>query len=172
MKRYHYLLILLSVGIFFSACKKDKIVSSNDYEKSYQSWLNFKASSNNSYRYQVNTNSWTGYSTESIITVQNGAIIKRTYIAKAIDPKTHGVVVVTEWSEDKASLNTHKEGALTRTLDEIYAEAKNNWLLKRKDAKTSFEAKNNGMISSCGYVENGCQDDCFNGIYISLIEKI
>ncbi|WP_199158518.1 hypothetical protein [Pedobacter nototheniae] len=171
MKRYN-LLILLFVGIFFSACKKDKIVSANDYEKSYKTWLNFKVASNNSYRYQVNTNSWTGYSTETTITVQNGAIVKRAYVAKAIDPKTHAIVVVKEWIEDKTSLNTHQDGALTRTLDDIYDEAKSNWLIKRKDAKTSFEAKNNGMISSCGYVENGCQDDCFNGIYISLIEKI
>jgi len=40
---------------------------------------------------------------------------------------------------------------------------------KRKDASVYFEAKNNGMISSCGYVQDGCMDDCFNGINIASI---
>jgi hypothetical protein len=55
-------------------------------------------------------------------------------------------------------------------LDEIYEKARSNWLKKRGNAKTYFEAKNDGLISSCGYAEDGCQDDCFNGINITSIE--
>ncbi|MCZ4244379.1 hypothetical protein [Pedobacter punctiformis] len=172
MKKYHYILILLITGTFLAACKKDNMVYQSDYTKSYQAWLNFKASTSNAYRYQANTASWTGYSSQTIITVQNGEVVKRSYVAKNIDQKTHAVIVLKEWIEDKASLNTHQEGAATKTLDEVYLMAKNEWLLKRKDAETYFEAKNNGMISSCGYVENGCQDDCFTGISIGFIEKL
>ncbi|WP_316803674.1 hypothetical protein [Pedobacter nototheniae] len=172
MKKYASFFVLLFTVIFLNACKKDQIVYKSDYAKSYQTWLDFKAATNNSYWYQVGTYSWTGYSTETTITVQNGVVTKRAYVSKAVDQKTHAIVVLIEWTEDKTSLNTHQDGATIRTLDEIYLEAKNNWLLKRKDAETSFEAKNNGMISSCGYVENGCQDDCFTGISISSIEKL
>jgi hypothetical protein len=37
--------------------------------------------------------------------------------------------------------------------------------LKRK----YFEAETDGLLSSCGYVEDGCQDDCFVGIHIAGI---
>jgi hypothetical protein len=58
------------------------------------------------------------------------------------------------------------------TLDEIYDRAKSDWLRKRSNAQTYFEANNNGLISSCGYVEEGCQDDCFRGITIASVERL
>ncbi|MDD2426409.1 MAG: hypothetical protein PHU00_10410, partial [Bacteroidales bacterium] len=58
------------------------------------------------------------------------------------------------------------------TLDVIYSKARQEWLLKRENAQTYFEAKNNGLISCCGYVEKGCMDGCFNGIYISYIQPL
>jgi len=54
----------------------------------------------------------------------------------------------------------------------VYEKARNNWLIKRSNTETYFEAKNNGIISSCGYVKDGCQDDCFNGITITLVEAL
>jgi len=45
-------------------------------------------------------------------------------------------------------------------------------LLKRDNVTTYFEAKNNGMISSCGYWPNNCADDCFTGVSITLIEAL
>ena len=69
-------------------------------------------------------------------------------------------------------MNTHVNGGTSLTLDEIYEKARTEWLLKRKDATSYFEAKNDGMISSCGYVNNNCADDCFVGITINLIERL
>jgi len=34
---------------------------------------------------------------------------------------------------------------------------------KKKRPKVYFEAKNDGLISSEGYVPDNCQDDCFVG---------
>lgn len=77
------------------------------------------------------------------------------------------------WVEDKQELNniTDSPAASTSTLDQVYEQAKNDWLLKRDNAQTFFEAKNSGIISSCGYWEDGCMDDCFRGIRITLVEK-
>lgn len=172
MKRNPYLIILLVIGTLFTACKKSDIVQENDFNRSYQTWLNFKSTSNNTYRYKTQTASWTGSSTETIITVKNGKVTGRSYVAKGIDRTTNAIVVHSQWEEDQTSLNAHQDGARTLTLDEIYEKAKTDWLLKRKDAKTSFEANNNGLISSCGYVEDNCADDCFRGISISFIEKL
>lgn len=78
------------------------------------------------------------------------------------------------WIESKQDLNntTDSPAAATLTLDQVYELAKNDWLRRLDNAKASFEAKNNGIISSCGYWEDGCMDDCFRGIRITLVEAL
>ncbi|MDP2414077.1 hypothetical protein [Daejeonella sp.] len=61
-------------------------------------------------------------------------------------------------------------GDSTINLDAVYDKAANEWLkADKKQNIIYFEAKNQGMISTSGYVPNGCQDDCFTGIRISNI---
>lgn len=170
MNRNLYLLIVLLLGSSFISCKKSDISHESDYDKSYKSWVAFKTSSNNSYRYKVSFTSWTGYSTETVITVKAGQVVGRSYVAKTVEHPSNSVLVREEWTEDESTLNTHANGDPSATLDEIYDRAKNQWLLKRKDAEVYLETKNNGMISSCGFVPKNCADDCFRGIHISLIE--
>jgi len=171
MKKYAYLLIL-SIATIFTACKKEKIEYAGEFEKSFKTWNTFKSTSGNSYSYTVATSSWTGYSTETTLSVINGQITGRSYIAKGIKGNPSTVYVIEEWNEDVNTLNTHEHGAALLTLDQVYDLAKNDLLLKRANAETSFEAKNDGLISSAGYVENGCQDDCFRGISIRSIIKL
>jgi hypothetical protein len=172
MNRNSYLLIMLLIASMVTSCKKSDIEYENDFDKSYKTWLAFKASSNNSYRYKVNFGSWTGYSHETTVTVKDGKVVERAFIAKSIERPSNQVVVREEWTEDVNSLNTHQNGDATLTLDDIYHKAKTVWLLKKKNADVSLETKNNGMISSCGFVPHNCADDCFNGISITLIEAI
>lgn len=169
MKRLLYCmaLILLFAG---NACKKDGIAYGGDYGRSYIAWQEFKKASGNSYSYQVTTSSWVGYGSETTITIKQGKVVERSFVAKSL--LSSGPVITREWKEDETQLGTHDEGAAPETLDEIYAKAKSDWLLKRDDAKTFFETKNDGMISLCGYVPNGCQDDCFNGISIRFIRGL
>ncbi|MEI3802664.1 MULTISPECIES: hypothetical protein [unclassified Chitinophaga] len=169
MKANIYFFLLL---ILFTSCKKDNIAYKSDFNKSYQAWINFKESSGNSYRYAIATSSWTGSSSETIITVKEGKVIQRSYIAKNLIPATNQLEIIEEWMEDESKLGSHERGATFRTLDEIYKEVKDKWLLKRDHADTYFESGNNGMISTCGFVEKGCQDDCFQGVHINFIEKI
>lgn len=172
MKTKIYLFSLLLTGLLMASCKKSDIAYDSDFSKSSRTWANFKASSNNSYRYMVGTSSWTGYSAETIITIKNGKAAGRSFVAKAIISPATTVTILEEWVEDESNLNTHANAADPVTLDVIYQKAKTDWLLKRKDATTYFEAKNNGLISSAGYVENGCADDCFRGISIAFVEKL
>lgn len=172
MKRNIYVYLLLLIGITLASCKKSDITNEDDYNKSHQSWVSFKASSNNSYRYTVNTTSWIGTSSETKITMKNNKAVHRSFTASAIDRDTHKSAVYLTWEEDESNINTHAGAATALSLDEIYQKAKSEWLLKRADAKTYFETANNGMISSAGYQENNCADDCFVGIHISAIEKI
>jgi hypothetical protein len=172
MKKNRYILTFLFFIALIVSCKKDHIAYENDFDKSQKSWIDFKISSDNSYRYQVINSSWSGHTTETLITVKDGEVVGRSYTLKKFTPPSTTPTVVEEWIEEESQLNTHQTGSPIFTLEEIYQKAQSDWLLKRKNAKSYFEAKNGGLISSCGYVENGCMDDCFVGIKIAYIEKL
>ena len=173
MKRNAQILLTLLIATIFVACKKDKIENKSDFETSYRAWQKFKVTVKNNYSYTTTIASWTGHSSQTTITVLNGKVTRRDYIAKAVrSDQTHAIYIVDEWNENENTLNTHQSGSSTLTLDQIYELAKNEWLLKRANAKIFFEAKNNGLISSAGYVEDNCADDCFKGINISSIQDL
>lgn len=77
-----------------------------------------------------------------------------------------------QWKENKNELGTKSQIKNIWTLDQIYEKAKNEWLLKRKDAEVLFKQDNNGLISLAGFIPKGCQDDCFMGINIRSINLI
>ncbi len=160
------LILILAVS-----CSKDALRS--DLDDSYDKWEDFKKANNNSYYYTVKTVSWDGNSTATSIIVHNGVVTARVYKRYLMDGSNGQQTLKASWNEDTASLNSHQEGAETLTLDQVYDKAKNVWLkADKKENAISFEAKNDGMISSCGYVPNGCMDDCFIGISISEIKPL
>ena len=164
---------LFVLTTFLLSCKKQPF--ENEYENSLSAWMNFKKETNNSYKYTQVWYSWTGHSSEIMVTVRDGKIVARSY--KAIGPDMeNGEVIKTyaEWSEDETTLNSHSESTgASLTLDEIYLKARNEWLnVSRDENEISFETKNNGMISSCGYVSKECADECFRGITIKEISKL
>jgi hypothetical protein len=169
MKRLLFGMTIILIAL--NACKKDGIVYYGDYNKSYQAWRDFKEASGNSYSFQVVTSSWTSYGTETTITVKQGKIVERTYVAK-IYSGNGPVTILQEWKEDETKLGMHDAAAVLLTMDEIYAKARDEWLVKRDNAQIFFEAKNDGMISLCGYVVNECQDDCLRGIRIKYIRGL
>ncbi|MBA6153817.1 hypothetical protein [Gelidibacter maritimus] len=79
-----------------------------------------------------------------------------------------------EWTENENELNSHESSiaADALTLDQIYNKAETDWLIKRKNSTSYFESKNNGLISTCGYVEKDCMDDCLVGITIKSINVL
>lgn len=171
MKAKFCLPIFLLLGSLMVSCS-DKVTFKNKYEDSYKTWLKFRKSSGNSYTYMVATDSWTGAYTEMVITVKNGKIVQRDFSRGDPDPESRQRIVRETWSEGENEINTHETVAPAMTLDEVYDKARTDWLKKRDNANTYFEAQNQGMISSCGYVEKGCQDDCFVGIRISYIHPL
>lgn len=174
MKNKIYLIAFLLIGSLVISCSSDDDFNyQNDFEKSHKVWLNFKDLSADSYKYTVIGSSWVGFSWETTITVSDGKIIQRHF--KYITPDDLGDIPEeeVEWIETGQEVGSHQnQAAEALTLDDIYAKAKNDWLIKRKNAKTYFETGNNGIISTCGYVINGCMDDCFIGIHIKNIKSL
>lgn len=172
MKNKIYCMALLFISSLIISCSSDDNLSyKDDFENSQTAWLNFKESSNNSYQYVVVGGSvFTTYVWQTTIRVSNGKIVSRNF--KYLGSPTNIPAEQLEWTENESEINSHQNGAAALTLDEIYAKAKEEWLIKRKNATNYFEAKNNGLISHCGYVEKGCMDDCFVGININSIESL
>ena len=167
-----FTLLSASLLLAIASCKKDSIAHASDYNASYTAWLQFKDSSHNSYRYKVVSGSWTGTSSETIISVRDGKVVGRSFKYTVRLWNSTTTTTMEEWVENEVQLNTHEKGAGAITLDAVYQQARENWLKKRDDADTYFEARNHGKLSSAGYVPHGCADDCFRGITIALIEAI
>jgi hypothetical protein len=165
--KYLYALLLI-VTLALSACKKDAV--STDYDKSYAALQAFKKTSDNSYSYIVYNGSVFGSHAESKIIVQKGKVMGRSFVSGHYDPGSTSLIVNTTWEESGSTLNTHEGGFEALTLDQVYARAKTQWLnVSKKDNDIYFEASNNGIISSAGYVPKGCQDDCFTGVHLKEV---
>lgn len=167
MKSSYFIAVSLVLSSFFSSCSKD-VAYSSEFDKSYEAYQKYKKENANSYQYTVTSSSWTGTNSATTIIVFNGQVQYRSYEAKTL-LEDGTVQTYAKWTEGKNELNSHDEGYEASTLDQVYEKAKTDWLKKRKDSKVYFEAKNNGLISSAGYVPDNCQDDCFVGINISKI---
>jgi hypothetical protein len=160
MKR-NVFLFLCSVFMLVS-CEKESMNYASAFEKSSRIWSEFKAASGNSYSYEVTSGSWIGLSLQTVITVLDGKVVKRSY-------KEQYKETIIEWTENENEIGTNSSGASPLTLDQVYDKARNEWLAKRKNAEVFFETDNQGLISLCGYVEDNCADDCFIGILITYI---
>ncbi|MFB2119058.1 hypothetical protein [Parapedobacter sp. 2B3] len=203
MTKSYPLFTLLAV-LFFGACKKSDIEHDNSFERSYQTWLKFRESSGNTYRYAVSGATWAGSSWVTTITVWSGKVVQRDFRYEVFNdiriPEGGWATVPLEeflqalgfdaedlpeqelehfhdnlqWIETEAELGLHEQTPAGRvqTLDEVYETARAVWLKKRGDVDIFFEAKNDGLISSAGFVPNNCMDDCFSGIFIRSIEAI
>ncbi len=170
MRKIQCFYVLLLIGILLTSCEKSNLNYENSFESSYQEWLNFKQTSGNSYHYVVTGGSVFGPAWQTDITVTNGKVTQRHFKYTTVTGMVNVSAEVLEWTENENEINSHiNSGAAALTLDEVYGKARTEWLIKRKDASVYFEANNNGLISSCGYVPDGCMDDCFRGINISSV---
>ena len=168
-----FYLPLIIVLICICSCKKDEIAKNeDDLNNSYRVWLSYKNSIHNSYSYTQYYGSVFGFGTEIKIAVKDGKFISRDLtLTRYHADDTNKKDTLKRWHEDVSSINTH--GAEARdllTIDDVYDQSRKVWL--KADVKKNtviFEANNNGLISSCGFIPNGCQDDCFNGIKITSI---
>ena len=174
MKNRILIITLLLISSIISSCSSDDDFNyQTDFENSHNAWLHFKESTNNSYKFTVGSGTWAGSYWETTISVSNGVIIQRYF--KYIE--TGGLSdnipeEELEWTENGNEIGTHQNGAEPITMDEIYEKAEQDWLIKRKNTQSYFETENNGIISSCGYRDKNCVDDCFIGINIKSIENL
>jgi hypothetical protein len=165
------LLALIAIIFLFAACTKDE--NATKLDTSRKAWQAYKANINNSYSYSVYFGSWTGSFRDTKITVQNGKVTERMFIAGDREPNSTQQHITITWTETGTQIGTHDDyAAKPLTLDQVYAKAPSMLNVSSKDNDKYFEVDSNGLISSCGYVPKGCQDDCFRGIQIKDIKPL
>ncbi|PPL02206.1 hypothetical protein [Parapedobacter indicus] len=75
-----FTLLFLLIATAFPACEKADLAYEDEFNRSYETWLDFKASSDDSYRYVVTGASWAGSAWETTITVEKGMVTKRDFL--------------------------------------------------------------------------------------------
>ncbi|WP_215223345.1 hypothetical protein [Echinicola shivajiensis] len=156
------------LALFLLSC--DDNDQQNQLEKSEKKWQVLKSQNDESYRYQVSTSSWTGYSSQTTITVQNGLVTKRVFKSYNVDNEG-GQELVDFYVEEGEEVGVNEEGTDPLTLDELYDICKEEYLSVDPKINTIyFTAFDNGLVQSCGYVPESCVDDCFFGFNLEIIE--
>lgn len=160
--------VLVTTGTSGNFTLPDTVLTK--YNNSYNTWLDFRQKSSNSYVFVMRSD-YAEPQFHTIITtkVLNGSVISRDFLSITFvpDPPNQQAKADTtvQWHEESATLNTHAEAGQPMTLDYIYNQAKSDWLNVDPSRNTLyFDAKNQGLISICGHFPNGCQDNCFVGI--------
>ncbi|UCS95180.1 hypothetical protein KZP23_09290 [Echinicola marina] len=169
MNAFKYTAVIL-LTLFFSSCNDDQKDTQNQLERSEKKWGLLKSENNESYRYTVSTSSWTGYSSLTTITVQDGFVTKREFESYNVDNEG-GKELVDFYVEEGEEIGVNEEGTAPLTLDKLYDICKEEYL--SVDPKTNtiyFTAFDNGLVQSCGYVPDNCVDDCFFGFNLEIIE--
>jgi len=152
------LLIVFVFSIF--CCNREELP---DYNSSLEEWNMLKDQNNNSYTYTVSTSSWTGFGTNTVLTIQNGVVISRVFEAYQLDETKGSTIITDSYFETSETLNTNENGFATRTIDDLYDTCIEDYLsVNKKDNTIFFETDDTGIISQCGFVPDDCADDCLH----------
>lgn len=150
--------------------KRDKEMS---YKESLARWNELKNENGNSYVYEIMFISWTGLSSITELKIEKGSVISRAY--KEIEAnEANGEQKTTEiYSETRTNLGSHEKGASPLTIDDLYNSCAREYLTADTDNNTLyFETDPSGLMTLCGFVPNGCMDDCFVGVEINSFKWI
>lgn len=175
-------LIILSALLLLNACKiennaVDPLTSIQgkegfNYKQSIKKWKSLKEINGNSYEYETTISSWSGFKAVTTIKVINDKVVQRSY--QATLPNTEDSVDTTQsYIENEDELGTHPNGTDAVTIDYWYNTCAAEFLSVNIEENTLyFETNTDGQLTVCGFVPEGCMDDCFTGVRISSFEWI
>ncbi|AFD09072.1 hypothetical protein [Solitalea canadensis] len=174
MKTIRFFILILLIGLF--ACDKsdnNKTTLLKNYNESYVKWTKLKAQNGNSYTYQTTFGSWTGGGSTTELKIENGKVTGRNYHRFILNGSNGKKDTVASYVETVGDLGSHESGAKLLTIDELYRSCIGEYLVVDEDNnQLFFESNTEGVMYLCGFVPDGCVDDCFNGITIENLKWI
>lgn len=159
------------------------------YQHSLDTWQAYKQKhpADVGYTFTLTTSSFTGFGTETKLTIKNNVVSSRDFhLIMPPNGEASGInldALPKDYHEDQATLNTHPDGAKPTNLDDIYKQCKealsvnpdDNWIYFETFADTGAQNDLNerrGLIKTCGFVPHNCADDCFRGVRVSEIQSL
>lgn len=137
------------------------------YTESLNKWNALKKDNGNSYSYQTTFQSWVGFGHTTELIIKEGRVVARVYEEFQIDGQTGARVITDSYTENENNLGNNEKGAAPLSIDDLYTSCASDYLVVDKEKNTLyFETNESGMLSRCGFVPNGCADDCFQGLSI------
>jgi hypothetical protein len=160
---------IISVSCWDSPTSKRK----EAYNNSYSQWVKLKKLNGESYDYQTTFGSWAGHGTHTVIQVRNGAVAARNCYVYLFDDETLRKDTTDSYFETGSEIGSYQFGAAPLTVDELYDTCVRKYLkVNEKENTVYFETSGDGLLNLCGYVPDGCMDDCFFGVKIDTIKWI
>jgi hypothetical protein len=134
-------------------------------------WKELKAQNDETYSYTVNFISWSGFGSRTTIIVKDGLVSKRKYLyfEQVLNEESElEEVEIESYTETGEEIGSHSEGFDPLLIDELYETCISEYLIVNTgENDIYFNTNDAGIISSCGFVEKACVDDCFIGFRIS-----
>lgn len=144
-----------------------------NFVQSQKEWNKLKKRHKESYRYTVVEQSYTGFGSETTITVMKGEVVSREYESFRISEDDGSKEMIASYYEEKEDLGKNSEGWPPVNLDEMYKDCGSDYLMVDPETHTLyFDTNEEGVISLCGNVPDLCGDDCFEGFIISNFEWV
>lgn len=174
-------LLLLFFVVILMACEKDKLSvlttfkgeNGLTYNESLKQWNELKEINGNSYIYQTTFLSWTGFGSITELKIEEGVVTSRTYQEFKTNETDRKREIIDIYTETKTNLGSHEEGASPLTIDDLYHSCASEYLtIDSKNNTLYFETDTDGLMTLCGFVPDGCMDDCFRGVKINSFEWI
>jgi hypothetical protein len=180
------LIALTLIGLLFSCEKKDDSPKNEisvlttlsgksglSYSESIEKWNDLKIKNGNSYIYQTTFTSWTGLGSITELKVIDGIVICRIYQKFKTSETNGSLEIIDSYTEIKTNLGSHEKGAKPLTIDDLYNSCASNYLEVDKENNTIyFETETDGLMTLCGFVPDGCMDDCYFGVRINSFKWI
>jgi len=167
--------LLCFFALLIFSCSSSKMIQisntelETNFNNSLTKWTALKKANNNSYEYDVRFMSWVGYSNTTMIVVQNGKVVSRSYLETSLNnndrySETEALV----FSEKENEINSHEQGYKGVLFDEIYHDCGTKSLQKNEDENNLyFIIDEQGILKNCGSALKNCMDDCSVGVSVS-----
>lgn len=141
------------------------------HKASQERWEDLKAVNGNSYIYQTTSLSLTGHGSTTEIRVEDAAITSRVYVEFETDKINGARKTIFSYNEGANKVGSHTKGALALTIDELYETCAKTYLVADAEKNTIyFETNEEGLMTICGFVPDGCADDCYMGVRINSFD--
>ncbi len=182
-----YLSLIFGLTLIFTSCEKDDNVNKSElsvltslqgengfsYNESLNKWTELKNNNGNSYIYQTTFVSWTGFGSTTELKVIDDKVAARIYQEFSTNEQTGEREITDSYTENWDDVGDHEKGASPLTIDELYNSCAGEYLVIDEEKNTLyFETTVNGLMTLCGFVPNGCVDDCYRGISIDSFDWI